>query len=585
MPTLFKNAEAYTLQEFPRKFRDMIAEAGWSLKARYRAVKTGTSQYSEVQLFESLGTDGSIRQFGMINGYDLSKPTFDDSRYIAESSRLAIVGVGDGAKKTFQLPGGPMQSGTEKTYVNGVEVAKSTYTFGTYKDEITFTAAPPAGQTIKMAGYLSTAALEPTNVFGIFTYNDVYFDRGVTKGAGDGTLGTANGTKTAFQFPKFPVRPGTVKIYLAGVEQSDTLYTIDYATGAVTFTTAPAAGTLEADYKYILSPIRGVDYGDIQVTSSETDMLTAKAFGGLAYAAFTFIQPSIPTVMTMTNDTNLSRSFNRDSFIYLWGSINKDRLSLMIRVDPSAEPDKAYYMPLYFGRLHVAGDLPRRNTVLIGGAKTGAPVSWVKDLKIGNILVDYGPETSNGNDTVLLHQSIGGSLNQKHYLAFITHDKAIDAADTKFNPSAYTDKYHISQIWVVHPQEGYVGKLDDMYAIHPKNIEQGDELEIEKTVPHEWIGRGDGVRKVFHIEHQSVEAQPLVFKDCVEVTTGITYDPEHKSITFATAPADGVDLTASYQFKQLFKYFLATAPRTATRLDEVTPFNPIGFGIFKENVE
>lgn len=585
MPTLFKNAEAFTLQEFPRKFRSMIAEAGWSLKAQYRAVKSGTSQYAEVRLFESLGTDGLIRQMGMINAYDLAKPTFDDSRYIAESSRLAILGIGDGAKKTFTLPGGPMQSGTEKVFVNGAEVAKTAYTFDPYKDQITFTVAPPAGQPVKMSGYLSSAAIEPTNVFGIFTYNEVYFDRAVTRGPGDGTLGTANGTKTVFTIPKTPVRPGTLKVYVAGNEQSDTLYSVDYATGAVTFTTAPASGTVEADYKYSVSPVRGVDYGDIVVTSSETDMLSGKGFGGLAYAAFTYIQPSIPTVMTMTNDTNLSRSFNRDSFVYLWGSINKDRLSLMIRIDPSAEPDKAFYVPLYFGRLHVAGDLPRRNTVLIGGAKTGAPINWAKDLKIGNILVDYGPETSNGNDTILLHQSIGGSLNQKHYLAFITHDKAIDAADTKFNPSAYTDKYHISQIWVVHPQEGYVGKLDDMYAIHPKNIEQGDELEIEKIVPHEEIGRGDGIRKVFHIEHQCVEAKPLVFKDCVEITTGFTYDPEHKSITFDVAPANGVNLTASYQFKQLFKYFLATAPRTGTRLDEVTPFNPIGVGIFKENVE
>lgn len=583
MPTRYIS-EQFTLQQFPREFTKMVASVGWSLQARYRAVKTGTKQYAEVRLFESVGSDGLRRNFGLISGYDLDKPTFDDSRYIADTSRLAVLGVADGTKVKFECPGGPMQSGTERVYVDGVEVAKSTYTFNFDTDEITFTTAPAAGKVIKMIGYLSARALEPTNVFGIFTYNDVYFDKIVTKDTADGNLGTANGTATAFTAPKKPIRPGTLKVYVGGTEQADNLYTVNYTTGVVTFVNPPAAGPVTADYRYTLSPTRGVDYGDIAVTSTETDMLTGKAFGSLAFGAFTFLQPSIPTIMTMTDDTNLSRSFNRDSFLYLWGSINKDRLGLMFRVDPSAEPTKCFYLPFYFGRIHVSGEQPRRNTVLIGGAKTGAPISWAKDLKIGNILVDYGPETSNGNDTVSLHQSIGGSLYQRHYLMFVTHDRTIDTSDTKFNPSAYTDKYHVSQFLVVHPQEGVVGKLDDIYAIHPKNIEQMDELEIEKTVVHEWIGNGDGIRKVFHIEHQCKETKPLVSIDCVDQTTGWTYDYDHKAIIFTNPPAAGVELTASYSFKQLFKYSLATSPRTAMRLDGVTPFNPIGWGIFKENI-
>lgn len=577
--------DQFTLQELPRKFTKMVEGVGWSLLARYRAQKTGTRQFAEVRIFESVGTDGLRRNLGMVWGYDFDKPTFDDSRFVADTSRLAIAGVGDGTKVTFETPGGPMVVGTEKVFLDGVEVVKANYTFNAQADQVTFTTAPALGKIVKVTGYLSSQAHEPINVFGTFTYNEVYFDRAAAKGTPDGNLGAANASKTAFNTPKKPIRPGTVRVYVGGVEASDTSYTVDFENGVITFTTAPATGLIEADYRYFVTPVRGVDYGDIQVTSTESDAFLGKGFMSLAYSAFTYIQPSLPTIMTLTDETNLSRTFNRDSYVYIWGSVNKDRLALFFRADPSADPVKSFYLPFYFGRLHVAGEAPRRNTVLIGGAKTGAPIPWTKDLKIANTLMDYGDKTSNGNDSVLLHQSIGGSLYQKHYLAFITHDRALDSQDSKFNPSAYTGKYHISQIWVVHPQEGYVGKLDDLYAIHPKNIEQMDELELDKIVPHEWVGNGDGVRKVFHIEHQCKELKPLVFVDCVEQTTGWTYDAAHKAIVFTTPPAAGVEITASYTFKQLFKYTLPTTPRTPMRLDDMTPFNPIGWGIFKENTE
>ena len=69
-------------------------------------------------------------------------------------------------------------------------------------------------------------------------------------------IGTGNGTQTAFQLTKTytsggenETRPlkkpvsGTVKIYKDSVLQSSGV-TVDYTTGVVTFTTAPAAGVL-----------------------------------------------------------------------------------------------------------------------------------------------------------------------------------------------------------------------------------------------------------------------------------------------------------------------------------------------------
>lgn len=574
-----------TMQEFPTKMTKMIGAVGWALIARYRANKANSRQYAEVRIFESIGSDGLRRNLGMVWGYDLDKPTFDDSRFISETSRLALLGVADGIKKTFDTTSGAMVVGTEKVLVDGVEVPKSAYTWNALFDQITFTTAPAAGKLVKLTGYLSGKAHEPANSFSMFTYNDVYFDRAAERTKPDGAIGTADGSKTVFNTPKKPIRPGTLKLYLGANLVNEDLYTIDYDLGKVTFLTAPATGAITADYRYFITPIRGTDYGDIEVASTESDALLPKSYMDFAYRALTFIQPSIPTVMTLTDETNFSRTFNRDSFLYLWGTINKDRIALIFRADPSADPIKAFYNPFYFGRIHVAGEQPRRNTVLIGGAKTGGPITWSKTLKVGDIPLDYGDRTSNGNESVNLHQSIGGALYQKHYLAFITHDVSLDSVNTKFNPSAYTGKYHISQMWIVHPQEGYVGKLDDIYAIHPKNIEQMDELELDKTVPHEWIGNGDGVRKTFHIEHKCDELKPLIFGDCTEIKTGWTYDPETKAITFALPPAVGVELTASYTFQHLYKYTLPTTPRTPMRLDDVTPFNPIGWGIFKKTVE
>lgn len=60
-------------------------------------------------------------------------------------------------------------------------------------------------------------------------------------------------------------------------------------------------------------------------------------------------------------------------------------------------------------------------------------------------------------------------MYQKHYLAFITHDADVDPShESRFNPSVYSNKYHISPMYIVHPSDGYVGRLDEVYAIHPK---------------------------------------------------------------------------------------------------------------------
>lgn len=65
-------------------------------------------------------------------------------------------------------------------------------------------------------------------------------------------VGSGDGTTTTFTLDYFPVVAGTERIYVDGVLQTPgTAYSINNATGQITFTTAPAAGeAITASYTY-----------------------------------------------------------------------------------------------------------------------------------------------------------------------------------------------------------------------------------------------------------------------------------------------------------------------------------------------
>jgi len=176
-------------------------------------------------------------------------------------------------------------------------------------------------------------------------------------------------------------------------------------------------------------------------------------------------------------------------------------------------------------------------------------------------------------------------MYQKHYLSFITHDMDIDSGQGRFNPSVYSGKYHLSQIYIVHPNDGYVGKLDDVYAVHPKNIQQADELEIEKEVTSESLGKGNGMRKVFHLEHKPKAGTLKLFNACTQVpNTDFILNEDDKTVTFKEIPINGVEITASYEFAQLYRYTLPTTAVSPMTQAKATPFNPIGLAIYKEDI-
>jgi len=65
-------------------------------------------------------------------------------------------------------------------------------------------------------------------------------------------VGTGDGSTTEFLLDFYPVKSGSLTVYVDGVAKTEgTDYTVDYNTGKITFTTAPAAGaSITADYIY-----------------------------------------------------------------------------------------------------------------------------------------------------------------------------------------------------------------------------------------------------------------------------------------------------------------------------------------------
>jgi len=491
----------------------------------------------------------------------------ENQSLIQDGGSPVSIGTGNGTTTKFLIPNTPIKPDSLTVYLNGVTTSNYTidYTLG----EVTFNTAP-LSQVEITAKYL------------------ILFNSEL-----DVTIGTGDGEETEFSVPIKPIKEDSLLEVTVGglLKEIDTDYTVNYVEGIIDFENAPGTGQ-KIDVIYTTTIYNSTSIGDFSVTipdisSATFDGLNTQSLMGAVYNSLNYSFPSLPTVVSFTSETNFGRGWQRDSSIYFWGNINKDRMILFIRPDPAVGAELAYFSTLYAGRLQTIGKSPRKNMVLIGGCKDTDEILWSANKKLGNSIVDYGPGTSNGNSSPLLQQSIGGAYYQTHYFAFITHDKAIDSGEGRYNPSVYSGKYHLSEIYLVHPNDGYVGKLDDVFAMHPKNVYQNNEFEIQEDVSLYQVGTGDGINKIFHVPHAPTGGKEgLVVTinsedECIE-TTGFVYDEETKTITLNTAAVNKAIILVSYSYNHVYKFVLPTTPRTPYRIDGITPYNPIGLAVFKE---
>lgn len=655
------------LQNTSEEIEKLFVEHGWSNFLKYR-VYNGSGvphKFGEVRLFRSTGSDGIVRNLGMVYGYDTSVQQFNDNRYIFSDSNLGLLGMGDGENKQFTAKVYPMDvSDHIYIYVNGTVIKDTEYSLDPTRGLIVFRDAPPEGSIVSATYHLATTAPEPATRLVFFTFNAVYLEKLQLEGNPSSKIGDGDGSTKSFYTPSAPIKMNTLRVYIDSELVDPSTYTVNLSTGEIIFNVAPTLGKeITVEYTEIVdgetkvkagdgngvtdvfyTPSKPIAEGTLKVyvnaikqtvdthytadleegkitflptaipklghevtvdytslaggappvgsqvlltdvkVEGDFDPLNTTSLMSAVYSSLVYLNPSLPTALSFTPDRLFERSLQRDSLIHYWGQINKDRIALFFRPDPSGGPDKTYFAPLYVGKLLTQGRSPLRNMILIGGCRAEDEITWAKDKKLGVNLVDYGVDTANGNSFVNLQQTLGGSYYQKHYLAFITHDIDVDNGDGRFNPSVYTEQYHFSRMFIVHPNDGYVGELDDIYAVHPKAIYQMDELEIAEDIKEEHIGSGDGYTKIYYPRRTPKVSTLIVQVGCNIINADdYSIDLETKALTLKMAPSLGEEILVTYSFEQVYQYTLPTTPRTPFRNKAASPYAPIGIAILKES--
>ncbi|MDR4436155.1 hypothetical protein [Bacillus tequilensis] len=615
-----------SVQLLPTDLEALFNAGGWSTLGKYRSFaqltdKNGVKDpyrktFAETYLFESQGSDNQHRYFGFTTGYGGKVTPFGEEPVISKDTFLGELKdvTPNGATKlntVFEVKVKPIVPSSVIVYREGGEMVKPTetpYIVDGEKGTITFEESQSG--VLRATYALTDNAPDVVKRLWFFTFEGFIPTKLILRSENPNQAELLDEAERVFRFKILPgnqrIRENSYKFYetVDGTDPIDPAdYTVNHDEGTVTFNEGTEPLALYADYEIEAIKDSNGSYGDIEVLPFNPSVPTELM--GAAYNAVRFIYPSVPTAVSFIPQEEMGLGWGRDSQVYFWGNITKDRIVSYFRLDPAPDPESTYFAPLYIGRLSTIGKTPRLNNVLIGGARSEDEIGYSSGLKIGRNKVDYGVNTSNGNSSVMVQRTVGGAMYQKHYLAFITHDADVDPSnESRFNPSVYSGKYHISPMYIVHPADGYVGRLDEVYAIHPKNIAQLDELEVKETSNSEHVGTGDGFTKEFHLFHKPVidgdiEIRLVSDTGCTTLTQAeyvefdpstppeegkFTVDGSNKKLILGAAPIDGIEVIMDYDYEQTYRYTLADTPRTPFLLANMTPYAPIGLGFLKENL-
>lgn len=577
--------------------KDVLMTNAWTKFCTYQVFENGVvgpdgiayRKCVKVMLVRSTGSDGVIRHLGFAYGYDGATGGWGTVRIVEKDSPLGLVGEGDGIKKIFNLRAFPIKPGAI-LYKNKLPIPDAEYHLDDASGRIVFNVAPLITDRITAYYILDEQAAFPPKSVHVFTFDAIFGEASIVRSpipGAPGYLGIGDGNTQVFRIPNHPLKDGTTKIYIDDVETPDA--TVNIGTGDVTFAAAPETGKiLTYDTVVIVSNSGYCDIGDKPVDSDNIGFDPYESEGVMAVAlnALQYIYPSPPATISFTTDGRIDNLWQFDSYVHCWGNGNRDRMMLFLRFDPTPNPEKTIFCPLYFGRLNLIGVSPRKNHVILTGGRTTEVIPYTANGYIGKYLMDYGPYTSNGNHTVMLQQAIGGARFQAHYLSFITHSQGIDSGEGELSGEYIGGKHTLSPIYITHPNDGPVGKLDDVFAIHPKNVAQMEEFEVNETIPDttpEEVGVGDGVTDTFYLNFVPVSQELRVQVGCIE-TAEYTITPDLKRIKFNVPPAAKAVITASYSYSQIYKVVVPTAPICPATLSTACPYVPIGLAVLKENL-
>lgn len=189
----------------------------------------------------------------------------------------------------------------------------------------------------------------------------------------------------------------------------------------------------------------------------------------------------------VVNGKPTDRDINKP--VYLYMNVMNNRISLVAVGDPAVHFEDYRKSFLYVGALKPFKynmDDVIGNIMLTAGAVAPEPVLPISSH-------DYGQYTSFGNNSLQMLATKSGIRFQKHYPAFITQapqpgkafvdsklgDTGLLLEPQGFNASAWTRRYHLSPVYVVHGYDGYRGSFDQCIAVSKNNILHLDELIVD----------------------------------------------------------------------------------------------------------
>lgn len=190
--------------------------------------------------------------------------------------------------------------------------------------------------------------------------------------------------------------------------------------------------------------------------------------------------------------TPTDRSPKKPLYVYL--NITNERLAMIIVADPAVNFNDYRKSFMYAGAIspfqYNYNDVDG-NILVTAGSVLDEPTM----AQIATSLPDsyFGEYTSVGNNTFQMFRTFSGIEFQSHYPSFITQapkpgrafidpvlgDTGLKLEGQGFQASKWTDKYHLSPVYVVHPYEGYRGKLNEVIGVTKHNVLHLDELIIE----------------------------------------------------------------------------------------------------------
>ncbi len=176
-----------------------------------------------------------------------------------------------------------------------------------------------------------------------------------------------------------------------------------------------------------------------------------------------------------------------DWWVQYWISMDNNHLSMVLEGDPAPGFDAYFTSFAYIGAIVPFNneDVNNNFSITCGFGDNDTRRKEINQdvltIRIDMNRRQYGPNTASGAYDIMMYKTRTDILFQRYNIAFTTPFANMPSYDKKNKPGSWTNKFHATPIYVIHPYEGYRGWLQDVVAIEPQLL-QDDELIVDFEV-------------------------------------------------------------------------------------------------------